>query len=645
MTRLTSILFVVLFNYSGFARVESFSQDSLSRFKQVNYPIPTAKAFSNKAIKALKKRDSLKFKKANARAFHLAKRFNDSLGIADAYWNYAAYHIKYQQYDSSYYYYNKSRKMYAALNHNYYEAKMLYNLAYTKSKIKDYAGAELLAINAVKKFKQLSKHKSLYKSFNLLGVIFEEIEQYDKAIHYLHKAAKHLNESNSKKKNRYQAGIYNNLGIIYQKKNQQQDAIAYFKKALAIKDIDKTDAKLYARLKDNLAFSRFLQNNNPSVENDLIEALDIRKSLKHIPGQIISHLHLGHFYIANKDTLAAIDHAKQALNLAKTIQLNRDILNAYQLLGKLQPSKTQEYFELYISLHQKIKAQERKVKNNFARIQYETGTYIERNKQLTVQNILLWAGVVIMLLFLLFIYFLNRQRQKHKKLFYENQQNKANEKIYQLEIQQRTEWEKGKNIERQRIAEDLHDSILSKLFGLRLGWSFLKLEANTPILKQHRDNLRLLQYIEEDLRKIARNLQQKEVEQENFDNLLQKLFNQLKKIYSFPISYQKAKIPWHKLSAFVKANIYLIIQESLQNALKHSKGSKVRLDLFLKQNELHINITDNGKGIQQPYSHKGMGLKNLESRTGKLSGSFSIYSTGKGTRVEFIFNFNKISTL
>ncbi len=645
MARLTSILLVVLCNYSGFARVEPSFQDSLSRFKQVNYPIPTAKAFSNKAIKALKKRDSLKFKKANARALHLAQAWKDSLGIADAYWNYAAYHIKYQQYDSSYYYYNKSRKMYAALNHTYYEAKMLYNLAYTKSKIKDYAGAELLAINAVKKFKQLSKHKSLYKSFNLLGVIFEEIEQYDKAINYLHKAAKYLNKSNSKKKNRYQAGIYNNLGIIYQKKNQQQDAIAYFKKALTIKDIDKTDAKLYARLKDNLAFSKFLEGNNLLVEKELLSALDLRKKIKHLPGQIISHLHLGHYYIANKDTLTAITHAKQALNLAKNIQLNRDILNAYQLLGKLQPSKTQEYFELYINLQQKIKFQERKVKNNFARIQYETGTYIAKNKQLTVQNILLWAGVLVMLLFLLFIYFLGKQRQKHKKLFYENQQNKANEKIYQLEIQQRTEWEKGRKIERQRIAEDLHDSVLSKLFGLRLGWSYLKLEANAPILKQHHDNIRLLQHIEEDLRKIARNLQQKEVEEENFENLLYKLIKQFKKLYALPIAFQSSKIPWHNLSPYVKVNIYLIIQEALQNALKHSQGSKVAISISLKNNQLRLSIADNGKGLQKTVSYKGMGFKNLESRTQKLLGTFSIYSSNKGTHLEFIFNFNKISAL
>lgn len=635
MVRLT-IKLVKLLSYSAFFGVGPFFM--VARAQAPSYfPKPTADAFRQRADEALAQGDTTGFKKANRRALELARYHRDSLILAEVYWNYGAYHLTRQGYDSAYYFYHQSKVLYEAIPHPYYEAKMLYNMAYIKSKIKDYAGSEALAIEAVTRFQKLGKPQSLYQSFNLLGVIFEELHEYDKAIHYLQRAQQQLKESGPSQKWRDRAGIYNNLGIIYQKKNDQDRAIGYFKQALAWPRLKRTDPQLYARLTDNLAFSRFLRGDSLHVYQDMKKALRLRDSLGHIPGQIISHLHLAHYWMAQHDTLAALPHAQLGLQLAHGIQLNRDLLNAYQLLGRLLPKQARYYFEQYAELEQRIQLEERKVKNNFARIQYETGTYIAQNKALTTQNILLWAGVAFLLLVSIFIYFLIKQRQKNKILFYEHQQSKAQEKIYGLQLQKREEWENGRKQERERLAEELHDGILSKLFGLRLQWGYLAAEEASPKQGQHEQNLKQLGRIEREIRSVAYDLKSEILQEPQicFYHLLQQLIQEKEKAYGIAIHlHTSAGLDWEQVATDIKINLYRILEESLKNAYHHARCSRVQISFRVNAPLLHLTITDNGRGFPNPIPNKGLGLQNLENRVKKMKGRFWISPMKSGAQLE-----------
>jgi len=606
MARLVIYILVMLFCYPVISDSKSWVLYKLEVEKQIQkeYPQPKAKKLSEKAVNALKAKDNSLFKVTNASALRLAIAINDSLGIADAYWNYGAFYLNHQRYDSAYYYYNKSRVLYRAKKHTYYEAKMLYNQAFIKSRIKDYAGSEVLSIKAIKKFNTLQKHKSLYRSFNLLGVIYEELQQYDKAIHYLQLAHRHLNKSKVKDKRRNRAGIYNNLGIIYQKKLKQGKAINYFVKALSINNIATNDPALYARLKDNLAFSRLLTKDTLGLKEEFLSALQLRNRLQHKPGQIISHLHLAHYYLHKKDTLQAKKHTQQALVKAKSIKLNRDVLSAYRLMSRLNPLEASAYFESYAELEHSIQLQEKKVRNNFAQIQYETGSYQEENKKLSSQNIMLWAGFLILLILIGFSYFLNKQHQKTKKLYYENQQNKANERIYQLTLEQKAEWDNGRKLERERIAEELHDGILSKLFGLRLNWGFLKIEGVPKDLKRHQEFISELIDIEKEIRAVSYDLKSNVLQEDRIDfiGLLEKLYHDKETAYSFQIvADTDPHIQWEKINTEIKINLYRILEESFKNAYQHSKCTQLKIVIHLENNGLKLK----GKPIAYEWLLKG----------------------------------------
>ncbi|MGY0408856.1 MAG: sensor histidine kinase, partial [Polaribacter sp.] len=76
--------------------------------------------------------------------------------------------------------------------------------------------------------------------------------------------------------------------------------------------------------------------------------------------------------------------------------------------------------------------------------------------------------------------------------------------------------------------------------------------------------------------------------------------------------------------------------EALQNIIKYANAKDVVLDFSVEKNNLIINIKDNGIGFNVTKQKKGIGIKNMKSRTQKLKGVCSIQSKiGKGTSIHF----------
>jgi signal transduction histidine kinase len=95
------------------------------------------------------------------------------------------------------------------------------------------------------------------------------------------------------------------------------------------------------------------------------------------------------------------------------------------------------------------------------------------------------------------------------------------------------------------------------------------------------------------------------------------------------------------VSEQVKRNIFLVIKEALNNAVKHGKATKVILHIEWKNDAaLKVSIVDNGTGIITKPTSKGNGLKNMEKRMKEIGGDFFIESVeGKGTSVFLSYSF------
>jgi len=87
----------------------------------------------------------------------------------------------------------------------------------------------------------------------------------------------------------------------------------------------------------------------------------------------------------------------------------------------------------------------------------------------------------------------------------------------------------------------------------------------------------------------------------------------------------------YEFSGEKRRNIFLIIKESLHNAVKHSQGNKMAITFDIK-NELEIEIVDDGKGFEQNPADLGNGINNMKDRAKKLNGMIAWTGTN-GTRI------------
>jgi ligand-binding sensor domain-containing protein/signal transduction histidine kinase len=88
------------------------------------------------------------------------------------------------------------------------------------------------------------------------------------------------------------------------------------------------------------------------------------------------------------------------------------------------------------------------------------------------------------------------------------------------------------------------------------------------------------------------------------------------------------------LDADVRRNIYLIFKESLNNIVRHSRAQTVKIDLEMRQSNLVLTVTDDGKGLKLNGNADGNGLANMKRRADDLRGKFEVVSpNGKGAKV------------
>uniref|UniRef100_UPI0040471E42 sensor histidine kinase n=1 Tax=Flavobacterium sp. TaxID=239 RepID=UPI0040471E42 len=84
----------------------------------------------------------------------------------------------------------------------------------------------------------------------------------------------------------------------------------------------------------------------------------------------------------------------------------------------------------------------------------------------------------------------------------------------------------------------------------------------------------------------------------------------------------------------VLLSIYRILQEAMNNVVKHASATEIQVDIVELEEELLLQIKDNGVGFSKNNSRSGIGLKNIEKRVEVLKGKFEINSSGKGVSLE-----------
>ena len=200
----------------------------------------------------------------------------------------------------------------------------------------------------------------------------------------------------------------------------------------------------------------------------------------------------------------------------------------------------------------------------------------------------------------------------------------------------------GQEKERKRLAIDLHDGLGGRLSGISLNLS--KLDKDEPKeypKKQLRKMMKDLDDSLTELRGIARNLMPETLVKFGLQAALKDYCS------SMTGKDTKVMLQFYGSDKGIDLNqqvtMYRVIQELINNAIKHAKASEVLVQYIREGNQIDITVEDNGIGMAdqkiKEEGAKGMGLSNLQTRVAYLKGDLDFHSEeNEGTTVNVHIN-------
>ncbi|UUW09923.1 tetratricopeptide repeat protein [Flavobacterium plurextorum] len=559
----------------------------------------------------------------------------DSVNIAKAYTYLGDYYGGKVISDSAFRNYFKAQKIYLRINDQYNLAKTLISKASLQYNEADFFGSEISVFKALEILKNQKKvNDQLYECYNLLGILYNEREEYTKALEFQNKALNTLNDKSIPLDFQLKATSLNNIGFIYLRLKNFKQAIFYFEKGLKEENLFQEKTVLYAMLLDNLAYSKLKSKRTDGLPDQFYRSLKIRDSLGLKMAMISSQIHLSEYFAEKKDTFRAIQFSKQALLISRSSDKLNNTLQALKQIAVVDPKNASKYSKEYILLNDKMLKAERNMGEKFSRIEYETNEIKDQNSNLQEKNKTLVYVFSICTLLGLFFYVYKTQQARNRELLFKQQQQVANEDIYNLMISQQNEIEATRIREKKNVAQELHDGVLGRMFGIRISLDSLDKVEETLAAPKRKKYLAELKSIEEDIREISHDLNREKSELvNNFVLILNKLFENQRNTYdSKLVTFFDSQIKWELVSNTVKINLYRIVQEALQNCNKYADAETIKVEFKSEIDYLILSIMDDGVGFNTRRKKKGIGLHNIEYRAAECKGTVAIKSAkGEGT--------------
>lgn len=234
------------------------------------------------------------------------------------------------------------------------------------------------------------------------------------------------------------------------------------------------------------------------------------------------------------------------------------------------------------------------------------------------------------------IYIIIAQRNKNKALRFAQVQQATNEEIYNLMLSQQEKIDSARAEEKKRISRELHDGILTRIFGARFSLDSYNLSEGEEAVQRRAKYISELKIIEDDIRDISHDLNTDFVADSSFMDILKGLIEKQTKVYQLQYQFEYTDhIDWDLVSNKTKINIYRMLQESLQNIYKHAKAKTVKISFRLKKSLICLKIIDDGVGFDPNKSKKGIGIKNINARAKELNGTVVFVSQmNQGTTIK-----------
>lgn len=484
------------------------------------------------------------------------------------------------------------------------------------------------------------KNKNMQMQLNgVLQVLYNERAQYDQSISFGEKARVLANELRDQLS---LSQILINLSISYREKKMLLQAERLAKEGLQIA-IEEKDKRVEAG--GLLAVASIWQSSGgydkilPYAQRSLL----LSRESGSADMELASLFAIAVCYLQQKDFIKAESFAKEGLGLSQKNQTKKEESTALRILSRIayasgKPAEGAR-FDLnsesilgdYVRaiLSQQSANLEKKYeteKKNNAILQLEKDSKINK-----LWNFVLAGSFITLLIISLFAYHNYKQKQKLQQ-----QQIAELEKEKQLLAAEAIL--QGQEEERTRLAKDLHDGLGGMLSGIK--YSFTTMKENLILTPGNalafERSMDMLDSSIKELRLVAHNLMPESLVRFGLDTALKDFCRNIAASGVLKVNYHSFGMEHLQLNQNTEVIIYRIIQELINNTIKHATAKEAIVQLELQNKQLQITVEDDGKGfdVNSLNNVKGMGWSNIKNRIEYLKGTVNILSeTGKGTSI------------
>lgn len=525
---------------------------------------------------------------------------------------------------------------------------MMYNSEYYRSLVSFF--------ESLKVFEKENNEKGQAGVLANIGLVYESIGDWDYALYYEKRAIA------IKSKIKDSVGLANslgNIGNLYINKEMPDSAILYQQHSLNINQAISNKAGISNAL-GNIGNAFRKKNMADSAIHYLLQAVQISKNLGNVQNHANFLNNLAESYLMNNDLVAAYQYAQDASTYVAEISDKEFRQQHYELMYRYfkKAGNSAEAFRYLEKLNavndslfdEKINIQNEKLSVEYAYNQkrltdslaFQSQLSSSEKKATASRNRFIISTLLLLLAVSLAAIWYNRSKllEKKNQLVQQNaamQEQKISELEKEKQLLASQALLRGQEEERARLAKELHDGLGGLLSGVK--HSIINTKENTLLTDDNSQlferSVQMIDNSVKELRRVAHNMMPEALAKFGLSDAINDYCKTINASGAVQVIYQDFG-DTVKYDSSVETGVYRIIQELLNNVIKHSGGTQVLVQTICNADRISITVEDNGKGFDTVSlkDTPGTGWNNIRSRVDYLKGSIDINSeTGKGSSV------------
>jgi signal transduction histidine kinase len=511
----------------------------------------------------------------------------------------------------------------------------LYNIAQTHFKNGDYATGYKYSVAMLTAAEQTGNCNDICRAMLRVAASHYYLQQRDLGLQWMHKAYNQAYKCNI---DSFKWIAARQIGAIYFEKSKDDSCMIFLKEAERL--LNRTDGNWAERSYLYSIMGEVLYRHmNRRAEGKKCFDLAIEYGYRSNDSvkMAFANVKQGSYYNTEENCKQAIVYYQRAVDLYTAIHQTEGIMYSTHMLAWAyskcgDAAKTYDLMLELKTRRDSIFKDETAVKTAEYRTLYETERKEKENIQLQKNNQLILISAISALLILIAVFLLIYNRYRHKKKIEMDERITLQQKLRFKAVMEAEEKE------RVRIARELHDSLGQMLSAAKMNVSAID-SQNEEDAKLMNNAKKLIDDSVKEVRTISHNLMPAGLMDKGIEFALHELANKINDTGLLQIELMITEGE-QRLDSSVEIAIYRIVQEVVNNMIKHSKANKVEVLLDYNTEKIYLSIKDNGVGFDTAAieTSSGIGWKNIFSRVYMMNGDVEVNSQpGKGTLVNIEF--------